>query len=143
MAVTSCPSSSAWPSSAVPGEDHGIEPHLICHRVQGHLGVGVPRQGRQTLEVQDKIHLALRGQPALDLCLEGQEVRLWRVGEEIGVIALQGLVQDIQVLLPGLQSGGIRRLDSGAGEQGGRQGQRPGSPEKSGMHERSLLSCIT
>ena len=132
------------PVSIVPGEHHRVESHLVRHCVQGRLGVGVPYQGHQALEVQDKVHLAFRGQPALDLRLSDQEIRLRRVGEEVGVIPLQRLIQHVQVLLPGRRRGRrrLRRLDGGAGEQGGCQDQGPGPPERCGAQDDLSPQCI-
>ena len=94
--------------------------------------MGVSRQGRQALEVQGEFHVALVGEAAFDLRLFGQEVRLRRVGEEIRVIALQGLAEQIQILLPfgRGQSRRVRRQGGGAQRQGRGQSQAACPAEK-------------
>ena len=56
------------PALPPPDQGEGIAPE-IRQASQGHAGVGIPHQGRQAHQVQQKLRIRLRRQPPLDLCL--------------------------------------------------------------------------
>ena len=117
------------PLPVPPGKGHGVGGDLVydlaCHR---HAGVGVLCQGRQTLEVEEKFHIALGGQAGLDLRLPGMKGQFRRIGEQIRMGRLQSRHQAVQVLLAAL---GRLCGQSGDGKgQGCRQGHSSGPPEK-------------
>ena len=106
-----------------PDQGEGIEAKRR-RAAYGESGVGVPHQGCQALEVQEKFHIALRLQPGFNILFQGQKFRFRRVGEGIWVVFHQhGLVEELQVLPPPLRLGFLRLCRQGDGAQHRRRQQ--------------------
>ena len=86
--------------------------------------MGVPCQGSERLELQGKGEVVRLLQPSLNGRLPLQEPLLRRVGKQVRVGPLQGLIQELQVLLPRCRGLSVHR--SGTGRDRQAQGQQGG-----------------
>ena len=118
-----------WRGAQVPAavpvqQRHGvIVDRLAQAPAQGQGGMGVPRQCGQRLKLQGKGEVVYLLQPGLNGRLPLQELPLRRVGKQVRVSPLQGLIQELQVLPPcrrlSLRRGGTGGDRQAQGQQGG------------------------
>ena len=119
-----------WRGAQVPAavpvqQGHGVIVDRLAHApTQGQGGMGVPCQGSERLELQGKGEVVRLLQPSLNGRLPLQEPLLRRVGKQVRVGPLQGLIQELQVLLPRCRGLSVHR--SGTGRDRQAQGQQGG-----------------